>query len=178
MNPPESTDESIIYRPIGVVHSPHTQPEATPIQPNYAQGIQGHARILPEFVAGLRDLDGFSHLLLIYHLHRAGSAQLEVVPFMDVVERGLFATCAPRRPNPIGLSVVRLLRVENDRLDLEDLDILDGTPLLDIKPYVPRFLTREGVRGGWTEQIDAETARRRGRRQYRDPGGSGPEPAR
>lgn len=149
---------------IGVIHSPHRLPEETPIQPAFAEGIQGRAEILPEYAEGLRDLEGFSHIWLIYWFHQAGSARLTVKPFLQDAEHGLFATRAPTRPNPIGMSLVRLVRREGSVLHLEDVDVLDGTLLLDIKPYVPRFDCRTGARTGWLEAVDGQTAQRRGRR--------------
>ena len=132
----------------------------------YARGIRGQVDVLPEYEAGLRDLEGFSHIFLIYAFHQAGAPRLEVVPFLDDEVRGVFATRAPTRPNPLGLSVVRLVSREGAVLYIEDVDILDGTPLLDIKPYVSRFDSREGTRDGWQEQIDEPTARKRGRREW------------
>ena len=114
-----------------------------------------------EFRAGLGDLDGFSHIVLLYHFHRSSGFDLEVVPFMDTRSRGLFATRAPRRPNPIGLSVVRLVRIEDGVLHVENVDILDGTPLLDIKPYVPEFDAPTPVSTGWLEQAGKTVSRRR-----------------
>jgi tRNA-Thr(GGU) m(6)t(6)A37 methyltransferase TsaA len=156
----------IQFRPIGIIRSPHEVAEETPIQPAFARGATGRAEIFPEFEEGLNDLDGFSHIYLIYHLHMAGSARLTVTPFLDDVPRGVFATRAPRRPNPIGLSVVRLLRREGAILHLDELDVLDGTPLLDIKPYAPRFDPQAKVRTGWLESVDEAEARRRGRRKW------------
>lgn len=141
----------IEYRPIGVVHSPFEQIEGTPIQPSHAQGVKGTVEVYPEFVDGLCDLDGFSHVILLYHLHKSSSYRLKVVPFLDTERRGLFATRAPNRPNPIGLSVVRLVAIEENQLLIEDVDIIDGTPLLDIKPYVDDFDARGEVRVGWLE---------------------------
>ncbi len=161
----------VTYVPIGVIRSEHRAAERTPIQPVYARGVTGRAELRPEYVEGLRDLEGFSHLILLYHFHRAGPMQLVVQPFSDDKPRGLFSTRHPQRPNPIGLSVVRLLRVEGGTLHLEDVDILDGTPLLDIKPYIRRFDGTADPRSGWTETIDDETARRRGLREFR---GGGP----
>ena len=158
----------ITFHPIGVIHSPHKHAEQTPIQPVYAKGVQGRAEILPEFVDGLRDLEGFSHICLIYWFHRASSPRLMVKPYLDDEERGVFATRAPCRPNSIGVSVVRLVSRKENLLHLEDVDILDGTPLLDIKPYVTRFDYRKGARCGWHDGIDEETARRRGRRVQLD----------
>ena len=145
----------IEYEPIGVIHSPFQTTEGMPVQPSGATGVQGTVELFPRFGQGLRDLDGFSHIILIYHFHRSVGYSLLVVPFLDSVERGVFATRAPRRPNSIGLSVVRLVRVEGDTLHVEDIDILDGTPLLDIKPYVPEFDRNLGDRVGWLEQARA-----------------------
>jgi len=140
----------ITYTPIGTVHSPFKEPKGTPIQPSASQA-QGTIEVFPEFVDGLKDLDGFSHIILLYHCHRAGKPELVVRPFMDVESRGIFAIRAPSRPNCIGLSVVRLLKIEGNILHVEGIDILDGTPLLDIKPYVPEFDSRNAERIGWLE---------------------------
>jgi len=156
--------ESIVYEPIGVIRSGHTKPEETPIQPVYSEGCQGRAEIFPEFAAGLRDLEGFSHIYLIYHMHKADAPRLVVKPFLQDVERGVFATRAPCRPNPIGLSIVKLVRCEGNILHLDGVDVLDGTPLLDIKPYTARFDRIENTRNGWQDEVDEETARLRGRR--------------
>ncbi len=164
---PEQTDRgnrSIVYHPIGVIHTPHVDPSKTPIQPRYAEGIQGTVEVFPEFEDGLKDIEGFSHVVLLYHLHRAKETRLTVVPYLDDTPRGVFATRAPSRPNPIGMSVVRLLRRDGRILRIENVDILDGTPLLDIKPHIARFGVRNSVRSGWQEGIDEETAKRRGRR--------------
>ena len=142
----------IEFQPIGVIHTPFTKPEGMPIQPPGAAGVEGTAEVFEEYRAGLDDLDGFSHVILLYHFHRSRGFNLRVVPFMDTEARGLFATRAPKRPNPIGLSVVQLVRVEGGVLHLLNVDILDGTPLLDIKPYVPEFDHQLHVRTGWLEQ--------------------------
>jgi tRNA-Thr(GGU) m(6)t(6)A37 methyltransferase TsaA len=120
-----------------------------PIQPRFANGVEGTVEVFEEYAPGLADLDGFSHVHLIYHLHRSSGFALTVVPYMDTELRGLFATRAPRRPNPIGLSVVRLLGITGTRLRVADLDILDGTPVLDIKPFNPVVDHREFCRTGW-----------------------------
>ncbi|MBP9020753.1 MAG: tRNA (N6-threonylcarbamoyladenosine(37)-N6)-methyltransferase TrmO [Syntrophobacterales bacterium] len=141
--------DKIQYTPIGVIRSPFKQVEGMPIQPAGAKGIAGSVEIYEMFAEGLKDLEGFSHIILIYHLHRSRGFKLHVKPFLDDQLRGVFATRAPRRPNAIGISVVRLLQVDRNILKIEDVDILDGTPLLDIKPYVPAFDEREAVRTGW-----------------------------
>lgn len=164
----DSLTGPVTLHPIGIVHSPHRLADETPIQPVYATGIRGRVEILAEFADGLRDVEGFSHLHLIYLFHRASSPRLMVKPYLEDVDRGVFATRAPCRPNPIGLSIVRLTGREGNVLHLEDVDILDGSPLLDIKPYVTRFDHRPGARCGWQDGIDEETAHRRGRRARTD----------
>ncbi len=141
----------IEYRPIGVVHSPFTELKGMPIQPSRAKDIAGTVEVFPEFQEGLKDLIGFSHILLLYHFHMVTGYTLQVVPFLDSELRGLFATRAPKRPNPIGLSVVRLKGIQGGVLSVLDLDILEGTPVLDIKPYVTEFDGRTDVRIGWLE---------------------------
>jgi tRNA-Thr(GGU) m(6)t(6)A37 methyltransferase TsaA len=142
----------IQFEPIGTIHTPFTDLEGMPIQPVGAKGVAGTIEIFPEFQAGLKDLDGFSHIILLYHFHRNHDYKLQVVPFMDTVKRGLFATRAPKRPNPIGLSTVQLERIENGILHVLNVDILNDTPLLDIKPYVPDFDASVEIRTGWLEE--------------------------
>lgn len=149
---------------IGIIHSCHHIAGRTPIQPVYAADFPGTVEIFPAFADGLRDLDGYSHIYLIYVLDRAGEARLRVKPFLQDVERGIFATRAPCRPNPIGMSIVPLLRVEGNLLHVGALDILDGTPLLDIKPYSRRFDCLTDTRNGWQDEVDEAQARIRGRR--------------
>ncbi|OGU17242.1 MAG: tRNA (N6-threonylcarbamoyladenosine(37)-N6)-methyltransferase TrmO [Ignavibacteria bacterium GWB2_35_12] len=127
----------IIFKPIGTIYSPFEETTGVPIQPSAAIGIRGRIVIFDEFIEGLKDLDGFSHITLIYHLHLIKTFSLHVIPFVDKVERGVFSTRAPARPNPIGLSVVRLIEVKDNNVIIENVDIVNGTPLLDIKPYVP-----------------------------------------
>jgi tRNA-Thr(GGU) m(6)t(6)A37 methyltransferase TsaA len=141
----------ITYRPIGIVHSPFREPYGTPIQSVSAQNAEGVVEVFPEYAAGLEDIDGFSHIILIYHFHLSKGFSLMVKPFLDNPSHGIFACRAPARPNPIGISIVRLTRAEKDRLYIQDVDILDGTPLLDIKPYVPEFDNREADRKRWLE---------------------------
>jgi tRNA (adenine37-N6)-methyltransferase len=140
---------TISYEPIGIIRSPFVGIDNVPIQPAAASGIRGTVEVFAEFAAGLKDLEGFSHIILLYHFHRATQSRLVVIPFLDREPRGVFATRAPTRPNPIGLSIVRLLRVEGNILHIENVDILDGTPLLDIKPYVPEFDQYAAERTGW-----------------------------
>jgi len=158
---------AVTFRPIGVIRSEHVCAQETPIQSNYAKGCQGRAIIFLEFAEGLRDLDGFSHVYLIYHLHQAESPQLIVKPFLQDVDRGVFSTRSPCRPNAIGLSILELVRREGNVLHLDGVDILDGTPLLDIKPYSAKFDRIDTLRNGWQDEVDEATARLRGRRDYR-----------
>jgi tRNA-Thr(GGU) m(6)t(6)A37 methyltransferase TsaA len=141
--------QEIKYRPIGVIRSPFKETKGMPIQAVGAKGIAGTAEISPEYSSGLQDLDGFSHIFLIYHFHRSQEYSLLVRPFLDDSLRGVFATRAPKRPNGIGISVVRLVKIKGTTLHLEDVDVVDSTPLLDIKPYVPAFDSREVERTGW-----------------------------
>ena len=146
---------SIEFNPIGVIHSPFTEPKGTPIQPAGAADVEGSIEVFPEFVTGLADLGGFSHIMVFYHLHRSTGFSLSVVPYLDTQPRGLFATRAPRRPNPLGVSVVRLLAVDGGTLQVLGVDMLDGSPLLDIKPYVPQFDAPGEVRTGWLAEVQA-----------------------
>lgn len=137
-------------RPIGIIRSPFTGKESTPIQPTRSSAV-GTVEVYTEFEEGLRDLEGFSHLILLYAFHCSQGYNLTVKPFLDDQPHGLFATRYPCRPNPIGLSIVRLLDRKDHILEIEGVDVLDGTPLLDIKPYVPEFDQRTDVRTGWLE---------------------------
>jgi tRNA-Thr(GGU) m(6)t(6)A37 methyltransferase TsaA len=158
---------NIQYQPIGIIHSPFDDIAGIPIQPTGASGVRGTVEVFPEFSAGLKDLEGFSHVILLYHFHRVQGTKLIVVPFMDDVPRGVFATRAPKRPNPIGLSIVRLVSVERNVLHVENVDILDGTPLLDIKPYVPEFDQRAAERVGWLEQAKGEVQTKKSDDRFR-----------
>lgn len=136
-------------KPVGVIHSHYREPGGTPIQAVFGGDVQGEVEVFGEYAEALDDLEGFERIWLIYWLHRARSFRLKVVPYRDTVERGLFATRAPSRPNPVGLSVVRLIGRAGNSLRVEGLDILDGTPLLDIKPYVPLVDSYPDSRSGW-----------------------------
>jgi tRNA-Thr(GGU) m(6)t(6)A37 methyltransferase TsaA len=140
----------ILYHPIGIIHTPFTDLREMPIQPSGATAEPGTAEVFPEFADGLKDLDSFSHVILIYHLHAVRRMDLSVTPFLGDAPHGIFATRAPTRPNPIGFSVVRLDAIDGHILRLGNVDILDATPLLDIKPYVPDFdWPGDDVRLGW-----------------------------
>ena len=140
-----------------------------PIQPAGDAEIKATVEVFPEYRDGLADLDGFSHIILLYHLHRSERYKLRVVPFMDTAERGLFATRAPNRPNPIGLSIVQLDKIENGILHIQNIDIVDGTPLLDIKPYVPEFDHQPDIRTGWLEQVRKSVSDRRSDDRFDQP---------
>lgn len=159
--------DDVIYKPIGVVHSPFKDLKGMPIQPIGAKGIKGEIHLKKEFVEGLKDLEGFSHIILIYHLHLSQGYNLRVKPFLDENKRGIFATRAPKRPNSIGMSVVCLDSVEGSKINISNVDIVDGTPLLDIKPYIPNFDKCKGeeVHIGWFEDKheDAHTKKSDGR---------------
>jgi tRNA-Thr(GGU) m(6)t(6)A37 methyltransferase TsaA len=144
--------KKIILRPIGLIRSPFKDSKGMPIQPTAARGATGTIEIEPEYVDGLKDIEGFSHIILIYHFHLSEGYSLEVKPFMDDHLHGVFATRAPRRPNPIGISTVRLVKVEGRTIQIEDVDVIDGTPLLDIKPYVPEFDSPKAERIGWLSE--------------------------
>lgn len=144
--------EQIIITPIGKIFTPHNDITNMPIQPIAAEGIKGYIELKPEFVAGLKDIEGFSHITLIYRFHKIDGFELEVVPFMDIEKRGIFATKAPKRPNAIGISTVKLLFIDGNKIHIEQVDMLNGTPLIDIKPFYPRYDNRENVQIGWLEK--------------------------
>lgn len=142
----------IKYIPIGIIHSPFKEPKGTPIQPIVSEDIDGTVELFQEYIEGLKDIDGFSHIILIYHFHLSKGSLLKVKPFLDDQTHGVFSTRAPSRPNPIGISIVQLVKIEGNILQVKDLDIVDGTPLLDIKPYVPEFDIRKVKKKGWLEK--------------------------
>lgn len=137
--------------PIGIIHSPFVEKSDTPIQPTRSQAA-GQVEVYPEFSAGLADIEGFSHIILLYIFHKSNGYSLRVIPFLDDKLHGLFSTRYPCRPNPLGMSIVHLVSRRENILEIEGVDILDGTPLLDIKPYVPEFDLPKDVRNGWYAQ--------------------------
>ena len=148
----DSKPLSLPVRPIGVIHSPFQEAAGTPIQAAFADHVEGSIEVFDEFAPGLKDLDGFERIWLIYWFDRAQTnPELILTPYLDSSPHGVFSTRAPSRPNPIGISCVRLLGIRHNVLRVQGIDVLDGTPVLDIKPYVPRFDCFEGVRAGWTE---------------------------
>jgi tRNA-Thr(GGU) m(6)t(6)A37 methyltransferase TsaA len=143
--------KKIVYEPIGTIHTPFKSLEGMPIQPKGGRDIEGVIKVDRKYEEALSDLEGFSHIILIYHLHLSRGYSLKVTPFLDTAKRGVFATRAPRRPNPIGVSLVRLKKVKGNKVYVKDIDIADGTPLLDIKPYVGEFDHAGDTRAGWLE---------------------------
>jgi tRNA (adenine37-N6)-methyltransferase len=143
--------EQIIINPIGIIHTPFTDIKDMPIQPFVAEGVKAYIELFPEFVEGLTDLSGFSHISLIYQFHKIKGYNLMVKPFMDNVEHGIFATRSPKRPNAIGLSTVKLLSIEGNIIHIEMVDMLNGTPLIDIKPFYSKFDNRLNTQSGWLE---------------------------
>lgn len=154
-------EENLQVLPIGVIRTPFRSTEGMPIQPPGAEGVKGRIDVFEEYQEGLRDLDGFSHVVLLYWFHENDGFKLIVEPFLDSEPRGLFSTRAPKRPNPLGLSVVALDRMEDGVLYVSNVDVLDQTPLLDIKPYVPAFDAPDEVRVGWLEGARGRVAGRR-----------------
>jgi tRNA-Thr(GGU) m(6)t(6)A37 methyltransferase TsaA len=155
------------YNPIGTIHSPFQKLDDMPIQPTGAAGVEGSVEVLKELQDGLADLDGFSHIILLYHFHLSDGFNLKVVPFMDSEQRGLFSTRAPKRPNSIGLSIVQLDRVESNILYVRNIDVLDNTPQLDIKPYIPEFDAQDNVTTGWFKQSRDTVSRHRSDERFK-----------
>ena len=143
---------NMIIKPIGIIETPFNNLKGMPIQPSGASEICGTIVIDKEYEQGLSDLEGFSHIVLLYHFHQSKGYNLKVTPFMDDKKRGLFSTRAPRRPNSIGLSIVQLIKRENNRISVKGIDVLNGTPLIDIKPYVPAFDAKEVTSLGWLDK--------------------------
>ncbi len=146
---------------IGTIHSPYTRLEDMPIQPKGAKETIGTIRLYPQYQQGLTDLEGFSHVYLIYHFHQAKRVELMVIPFMDTTPRGVFATRSPLRPNHIGLSIVELAAISGNELTVYGIDVLDGTPLLDIKPYIENFDAVQQSSSGWMKRSAKEVAQKR-----------------
>jgi len=146
---------------IGIIHSPHYSIEDMPIQPKGASDIEGYVIVDEEYVDGLQDIEGFSHIYLLYSFHKAKRTELIVKPFMDTQPRGVFSTRSPLRPNHIGISIVKLQKVEGNKIIVEGIDILDGTPLLDIKPYIEKFDRVRDSASGWLQASDEEISKKR-----------------
>ncbi len=159
--------DSIALQAIGIIHTPYTAAAGTPIQTVYGRGVEGKVQVREPYAEALDDIEGFERIWLIYWMDRTGRFKPKVVPYRDTREHGLFATRSPNRPNPIGISVVRFVRRKGRALYGSDIDILDGTPLLDIKPYVPEFDAFPVSRAGWFDRagVDRRLADARFHRQ-------------
>ncbi|NOZ45867.1 MAG: tRNA (N6-threonylcarbamoyladenosine(37)-N6)-methyltransferase TrmO [Chlorobi bacterium] len=159
-------ENKIVFKVIGHIQSPHIDPKQTPIQPVFCKGIKGKAIIEKQYIDGLNDLEGFSHIYLFYSFHESNKTNLILKPYLEDKLHGVFATRAPHRPNKLGMSLVRLIKVEGNILFIGDVDILNNTPLLDIKPFIKRFDTRQNARSGWQEDVTDDEASLRGKRDY------------
>ncbi len=153
---------------IGIIHTPFTTLEDMPIQPKGATGVIGTIEVNGQYVQGLEDLDGFSHIYLFYKFHMARKTALKVTPFMDTSQRGVFSTRSPLRPNHIGLSLVRLKKIKNNIITVQGIDVLDGTPLLDIKPYIAAFDEVQKSSSGWMQSSKEEVILKRSDRRFAD----------
>ena len=145
----EGKEDKRIYQPIGIIHTEFRDKKDTPIQGVFAKGAKGKVEVFPEYANGLEDIEGFSHIILLYHFHRSDGYSLISKPLLEDEPHGIFSIRHFKRPNPIGLSVVKLERVRGNILEISEVDILDGTPLLDIKPFIPRFDNRSDAKSGW-----------------------------
>ncbi len=162
-----NNQNKIIYKPIGLIHSPFKTIEGIPIQPAGAKGIKGEVKIYKKYSNGLKSLEGFSHIILIYHFHLSKGYSLKVVPFMDVEEHGVFATRAPKRPNPVGVSVVKINSIKDNTIEVENIDIIDGTPLLDIKPYISRFDNITKEKNGWYSKSGNDVSKMKADKRFK-----------
>jgi tRNA (adenine37-N6)-methyltransferase len=144
--------DNLLLEPIGVIHTPFIEPAGMPIQPAGAVGVKGTVEVFPEFSDGLKDIEGFSHIILIFHFNRSKGFKLQVSPFLEDEVHGVFAVRAPKRPNPIGISIVKLIKREDNILYIDNPDMIDGTPLLDIKPYIPDFDAYPNAVAGWQQK--------------------------
>ncbi len=155
------SEPTISLAPIGIIRTPYSQLEEMPIQPKGAKESVGTIELLPQYAAGLKDIEGFSHIYLLYHFHQAQRTELVVTPFMDTTPRGVFATRSPLRPNHIGISIVELITRDKNMIKVRGIDILDKTPLLDIKPYIENFDTITNSHSGWMTASAEEVAAKR-----------------
>jgi len=144
--------KEIKLKPIGIIHTPYKKPEGMPIQGKFEKGVTGQIEIFSEYQQGLKDIEGFSHLILIYYFDRAKEVKLIGKPFLEDQEHGIFAIRSPHRPNHLGFSIVKPKKVKGNIIIFSEVDMLDGTPLLDLKPYVTHFDSRKHVKNGWIER--------------------------
>jgi len=145
-------NRKIVLKPIGIIYTPYKEPKGMPIQGTFEQGVIGTIRLLPKYRPGLKDVENFSHLILIYYFNRSSQEKLVAKPFIENKKHGIFAIRSPQRPNHIGFSIVKLMGINNNIITFSEVDILDGTPLLDIKPYVKYFDKRNNVKSGWIDK--------------------------
>jgi len=141
--------KGITIKPIGVIRTPYKEPRGMPIQGKFEKGVRGTILIFPQYRAGLKDIEGFSHLILLYYFNRSKEERLIGKPLLEDKEHGIFAIRSPHRPNHIGFSIVKMEKVSGNKITFSEVDILDGTPLLDIKPFVSHFDSRKNVKNGW-----------------------------
>lgn len=142
-------NNEIVLKPIGVIYTPFKHVDGVPVQPSGALNAQGMIELNPDLEQGLMDIEGFSHIILVYHFHLVSKVKLKVIPFLDVNPHGIFATRSPARPNRIGISIVKLMKVDKNLVYFENADMLDQTPLLDIKPFFPQYDNHLDGRSGW-----------------------------
>jgi len=142
----------IVIKPIGIIHSPYREGRNIPIQGTFDDKVEAWLELKDEYAGGLKDLDKFSHAIIIYYFHRSERENIIGQPFLEDAPHGIFAIRSPHRPNHIGLSIIRIKRIEGNRLYFTEVDVLEGTPLLDIKPYVSYFDRRENAVSGWLEK--------------------------
>lgn len=160
--------KEIVFKPIGIIHTPFKNRQGMPIQPKGGKGIKGRIEIFPEFRQGLTDLNEFSHIILLFHFHLSKGYSLKSKPFLEDVEHGIFAIRSPKRPNPIGLSIVKLNAVNDNILEVENLDIINGTPLLDIKPYIEDFDYQSNTVSGWVQKHMGKVNKHRSDTRFND----------
>ena len=144
--------KEIVVKPIGIIYTPYKDVKGMPIQGRFEKNAKGQIEIFPEYIQGLKDIEGFSHVILIYYFDKAKEEKVVGKPFLEDEPHGIFAIRSPMRPNHIGFSIVKLEKVEDNKITFSEVDILDNTPLLDIKPYVSHFDSREDVKSGWIDK--------------------------
>lgn len=160
--------ENVTYSPIGIIHSSFKNPDDTPIQAIFSNGAKGKVEVYPKYAAGLKNIGGFSHLILLYHFHLVKSYSMISKPFIGNTEKGIFSIRHPERPNPIGISIVRLDNVKENVLEISDVDVIDGTPLIDIKPLVYEFDNRDNIKSGWINNHTINETKEKTPRSLRD----------
>jgi tRNA-Thr(GGU) m(6)t(6)A37 methyltransferase TsaA len=145
-------EKEVKLKPIGIIHTPYKELKGMPIQGKLERGVKGKIELFPRYKQGLKDINGFSHLILIYYFNRSNKEKLTGEPFLEEIEHGIFSIRSPHRPNHLGFSIVKLEKVKGNVVIFSEVDMLDGTPLLDIKPYVEHFDSRKYVKNGWLQK--------------------------